>query len=389
MSHSKLAIDGGNPSLNLHELEWPQTSQKIKAAIEAVLEDGSWGKYDSYSTNELMEELGNHFQSEHVTLCSSGTIGVELALRGCGVQPDSEVILAGYDFPGNFRAIEAIGARPVLVDVVPGGWVMSASTIEEALSEQTKAVLVSHLHGQIANVPEIKLQLDSWNQQAAEPVYLVEDTCQSPGGSLDGRPLGSLADVGVLSFGGSKLLSAGRGGAVLTNDPKIHQRAKIFANRGNDAFPLSQLQAATLRPQLEELTEFTRTRLEHATELIRLLSDHRDVSLLEQVVSQSSGRSDAALPAFYKFPWLLKDRTPGWTRSEFIAALWAEGIPVGEGFRGFLRRSPRRCRKVGTLVHSQVAAQQTVLLSHPPLLEPSTTIELLAQTIIKVLDHAR
>ena len=75
------------------------------------------------------------------------------------------------------------------------------------------------------------------------------------GGSLAGQPAGTLGDVGVLSFGGSKLVTAGRGGAILTRDPLILQRIRVFGHVGNDAFPLSEIQAAVLRPQIKDLAK--------------------------------------------------------------------------------------------------------------------------------------
>ena len=88
-------------------------------------------------------------------LLSSGTVAVEVALRAVDVQPGSEVILAAYDFPGNFRAIEAIGARPVIVDVVENGWVLDADQVAEAIGPETRAIIASHLHGQVADCPRL------------------------------------------------------------------------------------------------------------------------------------------------------------------------------------------------------------------------------------------
>lgn len=377
-----LAIDGGPPSVDSAPFQWPFASEAIRNAVSEAMSDGSWGQYEGRWTKDLIELLKVNFQSEEAMLCSSGTIAVELALRGAGVQAESEVILAGYDFPGNFRAIEAIGARPVLVDVVPNGWVLNADQLSEALTPQTSAVIVSHLHGQIADLEQIQSVIRDHNLNVDQQAILVEDACQAPGGKLNGRPLGSFGDVSALSFGGSKLLSAGRGGAILTNRPEIHQRAKIFAHRGNDAFPMCQLQAATLCPQFDTLPEMTEVRHRNATRLIDSTSSLDELVGLQQNV-------DGSTPAYYKVPWLLKDRTPGWSRSELVSALQAEGLPIGEGFRGFLRRSPRRCRKTGTLVNCQIASQQTIALQHPVLLEPEETLTLVASAIHKVVNNSR
>ena len=382
---SKLAIEGGPAALDAGPFPWPVASSEINSNVEQAMADGSWGQYHGRWTDELTATIASQFKTEQVTLCCSGTIAVELALRGAGVQADDEVILAGYDFPGNFRAIEAIGARPVLIDVVEGGWVIDARDLEEALCDQTSAIIVSHLHGQIADIGLIREIIDRHNLDSEKKVTIVEDACQVPGATLAGSPLGCLGDVGVLSFGGSKLLSAGRGGAVLTNSPEIHQRAKIFAQRGNDSFPLSQLQAAVLIPQFATLATMNETRNQNAQKLIQATEQFDSLDGLTQLATNR----EQCKTAFYKLPWQLRDRSNGWSRADFIAALAAEGLQVGEGFRGFLRRSPRRCRKIGTLVQSQIAAQQTVLLSHPVLLESDSVIDKVIEAIEKVAGNPR
>lgn len=382
---SELAIEGGPAALNAGPLPWPIATSEINANVNQAMTDGSWGSYHGRWTDELIATIGNEFKTKHVTLCCSGTIAVELALRGAGVQPDDEVILAGYDFPGNFRAIEAIGAQPVLIDVVQGGWVIDGDGLEEALSDRTSAILVSHLHGQLADIGKIREVVEHHNLNSEKKVAIVEDACQVPGAALAGKPLGCLGNVGVLSFGGSKLLSAGRGGAVLTNSPEIHQRVKIFAQRGNDSFPLSQLQAAVLIPQLGTLAAMNETRNQNAQKLIQRTEQFESLDGLTQL----EANSEQGKTAFYKLPWQLRDSSSGWSRADFIAALIAEGLQVGEGFRGFLRRSPRRCRKVGTLVQSQIAARQTVLLSHPVLLEPDSVIDKVIEAIEKAVNNPR
>ena len=79
---------------------------------------------------------------------------------------------------------------------------------------------------------------------------MIEDACQAPGAMLEGRRAGTFGDVGVLSFGGSKLLTSGRGGAVLTSDAHMAQRIRLYTQRGNEAYPLSEMQAAVVLPQL-------------------------------------------------------------------------------------------------------------------------------------------
>ena len=368
-----LAINGGTPVIDTDPPPWPVADGPIREAVMQSLTDGSWGRYDSRWTSNLVERLKELYQVEYVLLCSSGTIAVELGLRGLGIQADSEVILAGYDFPGNFRAIEAVQAFPVLADVINGGWVLDPQETESAISEKTSAVIASHLHGQIAQIQELKEILKSSN------IPIVEDACQMPGGQMDSRPLGSFGDVAALSFGGSKLLSAGRGGALLTNSAEIFQRAKIYNSRGNEAFPLSQLQATVLGPQLDLMGSYNQKRHERALEIINATADNVVLRPLQQVI-----QSETFLPAYYKLPWLFEDVKSGCPRGDFVSAIQAEGVAIDVGFRGFTRRSNKRCRQIGPLLNSRIASQQTVILHHPALLQSSDYAARVCEAIHKV-----
>jgi dTDP-4-amino-4,6-dideoxygalactose transaminase len=191
---------------------------------------------------------------------------------------------------------------------------------------------------------------------------VVEDACQAPGAIVEGRVAGTWGDAGVLSFGGSKLLTAGRGGAILTRHAEVQQRIKVFTHRGNDAFPLSELQAAVLLPQLQRLQERNRQRRDRVAKVIAATSRH---AILQPVENRA-----AVEPSFYKLAWLFHgDRVqPELNRGAYLATAQAHRIPIDVGFRGFALRSSRRCRIAGDVRHSIAAAKKTVLLHHPVLL---------------------
>src|SRR3989440_8110529 len=136
---------------------------------------------------------------------------------------------------------------PVLVDVAPDNWNLAPERLAAALGPSTRALIVSHLHGGLVPVRAVTALA------AEHGVRVVEDAAQVPGAVVQGRRAGTWGDVGVLSFGGSKLLTAGRGGALLTRRPDVHQRARTVLHRANAVCPLSELQAAVLIPQLDEL----------------------------------------------------------------------------------------------------------------------------------------
>lgn len=354
--------------------------ERIRTTLDAAYRDGSWGRYDGPHCERLAECLTKMLGVPHVLLCCSGTMAVELALRGLKIGPADEVILAAYDFPGNFRAVEAVGARPVLVDIDPRTWCLDAAAVEAAIGPPTRALIVSHLHGGTAQMRMLREIADRHGLQ------IVEDACQSPGAVIEGRAAGTWGDVGVFSFGGSKLLTAGRGGAIFTARPEVHQRAKIFGQRGNEAFPLSELQAAVLLPQVEKLAEDNRHR---SAAVRRLLDRCRHLSSLQPVADPPPDTT----PAYYKLAWLCVDRVatphePSGVREQWALALRAEGVAADAGFRGFAHRSDRRCRRGGPLPHATRAATHTLLLHHPILLEPSETIDRLADTMRRCTTHS-
>lgn len=355
---------------------WPPQDDAIREALLQAYASGDWGKYHGPQGEALQEKIATNWGVDHVYPCSSGTIAVELGLRGGRIGPGDEVLLAGYDFPGNFRAIEAVGAKPVLLDLSPGTWTLDASQLAATVSPATRAIIVSHLHGTLAAMPQIM----TWARE--HQIYVVEDACQVPGAMIAGKLCGSFGDCGILSFGGSKLLTAGRGGCVITQQAEVMQRIKIYAERGNDSFPLSELQAAVLLPQLEQLARHNHRRSENVAYLRQQLADCQALVFPPQVAAE-------VVPSYYKLGlWLAAGNgrgscEPAEWRESFLALARQANLPMDRGFRGFSRRSSQRCRTVGELTQSQIAADRTVLIHHPILLE---TQELLDEFIAVLCD---
>jgi perosamine synthetase len=369
---SDLAIHGGPPAVPQGPPDWPPADAEIRAALESAYADGSWGRYQGPHGERLAASLAEMHEVEFVSLCCSGTFAVELALRALRVGAGDEVILAGYDFPGNFRAIEAVGAHPVLVDVARENWNLDPEQLSAARSDATRAILVSHLHGGMVPMREV---MEFAREQQ---LVVVEDACQAAGAIVQGKRAGSWGNVGVLSFGGSKLLTAGRGGAILTRHADVQQRAKIFCEQGNHAFPLSELQAAVLLPQVAKLAARHAQRRTNATRLYERVSN---LPGLRSLVNRTAD-VDAA---YYKLAWQFRgEELHGASREMFLEAVQAEGVALHDGFRGFVHRGPKRCRKVGDLPNSRDAAAAAVVLHHPVLLEAPKVIDQVAMALEKV-----
>jgi dTDP-4-amino-4,6-dideoxygalactose transaminase len=345
----------------------------VREALLEAYRTGSWGQYHGRNVEQFEQELADYHGVPHIWTCSSGTFAVELALRALPVAAGDEVIIAAYDYPGNFHSVLGIGATPVLVDIDRFNWNISAAAIEAALGNRTRAIVVSHLHGGIAPVRQI---LEIAHRRG---ISVIEDAAQATGAMIHGRRAGTWGDVGTLSFGGSKLLTAGRGGCLLTASPEVHQRAKLFCNRGNNVFPLSELQAAVLRPQLGKLDARNRVRSERVHQLGEHLRGVAGLGLLQNSVGDVQ-------PAYYKVGFQYDPNAlGGLSRDRFAEAVRVEGVACDAGFRSLhVGRSTTRFRQAGPLTEATRAHDGMVVLHHPVLLSDEQSFSQVAGAIKKV-----
>jgi perosamine synthetase len=387
MSASELpAILGGTPLRPEGPPVWPGDWPEVTDALNACLSDGSWGKYHGPNCEALTEQLNTFHKVTETILCASGTVAVELALRGVRVEPGDEVILAAYDFKANFQNVLAIGATPVLVDIDPASWQLDVSQIEAAISDKTKAIIVSHLHGGWVPMTAVMELADRHD------ISVVEDACQATGAILDGHRAGTAGHVGVLSFGGSKLLTSGRGGAVMTNRPDIAQRIRLFTQRGNEAYPLSEMQAAVLRPQLERLDERNSGRWHSVRRLskeLKQLTSTQGDAILRPLVDACPLR-DEDCPAFFKVGIQFDPtHSTGLSRDKFSEAMRAENVALDPGFRSLHRiHSKRRFRAVGDLPNSNLCDEHVLVLHHPVLLKGEKSVQQICESAARICRHA-
>ncbi|QEG42209.1 DegT/DnrJ/EryC1/StrS family aminotransferase [Roseimaritima ulvae] len=333
--------------------DWPPNWPEIQKSVASVLRDGQWGHYHAKVTRRLTEQIAEQFGSPHVQLCCSGTAAIELSLRAAGLKAGDEVILAAFDFPGNLRTIELLGLRPVLVDCQADSASIDCQEVMRAASVHTRAVIVSHLYGTMVDLTELRAWADD------QDIILVEDACHCPGATVAGKVAATAGHVGVLSFGGSKTLTSGNGGAILTADPRLAQRAQMIAHRPSDATPLSALQAAALLPQLTRLDEQATRRRQAAAQLTQLID-----SLAAQGFANLRPAAAGSQPDYYKFAFLAPSET---VRNRVVAAAEANGFPLRAAYRSSSRVSPRRCRRPETLPHAERLGKCLLTIDHPVL----------------------
>ena len=213
------------------------------------------------------------FESEFAAACgrrhcvgvANGTDALTLALRALGVGAGDEVIVPGVTFFATVEGIIHSGARPVVCDIDPATHCMTASTAAPAIGERTRAILPVHLFGNPAPMAELG------ELAAQHDLVLLADAAQAAGAEFEGRPAGAFGDAATFSFYPGKNLGAfGDGGAIVTDDPTVADRARLLRNHAQrepwnhvDAgynSRLDDIQAAALRVLLPHLAEWTAAR---------------------------------------------------------------------------------------------------------------------------------
>jgi dTDP-3-amino-3,4,6-trideoxy-alpha-D-glucose transaminase len=234
--------------------------------LEVVAEIAGRG---AFTLGPPVEEFEQGFAefcgTRHAVGVSSGTTALELALRALGVGPGDEVVLPANSFIATAEAVSATGATPRLVDVEEETALLSAETVEPALTARTRCAIPVHLYGRTVEMdPLIALCRE-------RGIAVLEDACQAHGARYRGRPVGSIGDAGAFSFYPTKNLGAwGDGGGVVTDDAALAERLRLLRSHGeasrhrhelvSGTHRLDGLQAAILSRKLERLAGWNEAR---------------------------------------------------------------------------------------------------------------------------------
>jgi dTDP-4-amino-4,6-dideoxygalactose transaminase len=202
---------------------------------------------------------------------NSGTSAIHLSLLALGLGPGDEVIVPSFTFAATANAVALTGAKPVFIDIDPSTYNMNANLIEGAITARTKAILPVHLYGQPAPMNQILEVAERYD------LIVIEDACQAPMASIDGKPVGSFGSAGAFSFYPTKNMTSGEGGMIVFKDSAAARTARLYRNQGMEKryenelvgfnLRMTDIHAAIGRVQLSKLEEKTLRRQENAAYL--------------------------------------------------------------------------------------------------------------------------
>lgn len=241
--------------------------QEEKDAVARVIDSKQLFKIndgDLQETANFEKEAREHFGVEHVLLMSSGMAGLISGLVSLGIGPGDEVIIPAYTYIATAVAVLNAGAIPVIAEI-DDTLMIDPADVERKITDRTKAIIPVHMQGYPCNMGAIMKIAEKHN------LKVMEDACQAVGGSFGGKRLGTIGNAGAFSFNYYKIISAGEGGALLTNDRKIFESSLIYhdscaiayfgdqmSNFSTETFcgseyRTNEIAAAILREQLKKL----------------------------------------------------------------------------------------------------------------------------------------
>ena len=263
--------------IRLFDLALPvEVQEKLEATVLDTLRTGQFVLGERVARFEA--EFAAYTNSAHAVGVGSGTDALVLALRALGIGPGDEVIVPALSFYASAEAVLLVGAEPVLVDIDPGTFTLSAEAAKAALTPRTKALLPVHLYGLPADMPALAELARKYD------LKVVEDAAQAVGATLDGKPGGSWSDACCYSFYPTKNLgAAGDGGLVTTPHAHIAEQVRLLRVHGTTrpyyheavgyTSRLDALQAAVLSVKLPYLDAWNDRRRELARCYDTLLAD--------------------------------------------------------------------------------------------------------------------
>jgi 8-amino-3,8-dideoxy-alpha-D-manno-octulosonate transaminase len=230
-----LAVDGGAPvrATPLTNSYWGTSfyGEEERGQLQEVLETRSPFRWYGPGTKApgkvatFEREFAARMQTKFALAVTSGTAALQCAVAALGVGPGDEVILPSWTWHSCFNAVVLAGGLPVCAEI-DESFNLDPSDIERHITAKTKAIMAVHLQGTPCHLDKI-LAIARKHK-----LKVLEDCAQSVGGSYRGKPLGSHGDIGIYSLQLNKSITAGEGGAVVTNDPALFERAARFHDMG-------------------------------------------------------------------------------------------------------------------------------------------------------------
>ncbi len=257
--------------------------------------------------DELEQKLCDITGAKYAVAVSNGTAALHIAAMAAGIGPGDEVIVSPITFAASANCVLYCGATPVFADINPLTYNIDPACIEKKITDRTKAIVAVDFTGQAVELDEIREICRKHN------LILIEDAAHSIGTKYNGQAVGSIADMTTFSFHPVKTVTAGEGGAVMTNDEALYRKLKLFRSHGitrdqaqmahpTDAgwyneqvtlgynYRMTDIQAALLISQLDKLEAFSARRKEIVKMYNEAFSEVPEIKVQQEISKSDTTR---------------------------------------------------------------------------------------------------
>jgi len=337
---STLAINGGTPVRTKSFPRYRTIGEEEKEAALRVLDrgilSGFLGSWDAKflggpEVRALEVEWQAYFDVKHAISVNSATSGLYAAVGAAGIEPGDEVIVSPFTMSASATAAIIYGGVPVFADIEEKYFCLDPRSVEERITQRTKAIIVVDIFGQPYDAQAIR------EIALKHHLIVIEDAAQAIGATYQGKFAGTLGDLGVFSLNVHKHIQCGEGGVVVTNDDALANKIRLIRNHAEAVvgakgesditnmvgfnFRMTEIEAAMSRSQLHKLKTLLAQRLEHCAYLSSKLRNI-PVICIPPVRPQSTH-------GYYVQPFLFNDdHAQGVTRDTFFNAVKAELAPT-------------------------------------------------------------
>lgn len=302
----------------------PSIGALEKKYVCDAIENG-WGEKCYDYIYKFQDSYKDYLGVKHAMATSSCTGAIHIALKTIKIEAGDEVIVPDATWVASVAPITYLCAKPVFVDVLDDTWCIDPKEIEKAITPKTKAIIAVHLYGSVCEMDEIMAIAKKHN------LYVIEDSAEAIGSDYKGKKTGSIGDFGVFSFHGTKTITTGEGGMLVTNSDRLYETALILHDHGRDPkikkmfwaekigfkYKMSNLQAALGYAQMQRVKELVNKKIEifniYKKELSQI--DGIQINYEQEYVKNS-----------YWMPTIILDERLNIDRDEFIAYLNGHGI---------------------------------------------------------------
>src|SRR5215467_12628523 len=404
---SELAVLGGKKVKTKPFPLWPQFDDAEREALNQVLESRVWWRTPGKRTLEFEQAFARFHGGRHGLAVTSGTAALEVTMAALGIGAGDEVIVPDFTFVATASAVLFANALPVLVDVRPDTFGIDPHLAEAAITFRTKAIITVHMGGHPAD-------LDALTDLARRKgIALIEDSSHAHASEWRGKRIGTFGTAATFSFQSSKLMTAGEGGVILSNDDAFERKARSIHDCGRmpgewfyshfiygSNYRLSEWQGAVLMAQLGRLDEQTRRRHQNARLRDRELKEIPGIT--PQKLDERCTRNGQYAYIFH----VDQKHFAGISTERFIEAMNAEGIPNQASYPPLhelhmfrnneyrKRLSAQQAREEHGFLkqsfpYSERAAWETVWIPQPALLGDGEDMQEIVTAIRKIQQNAK